>query len=553
MIATGSPYFIWEAKGKAVSILLDLDLVTHLDRAAVEAFFRSRQEVEGVLLGRVEQNPGRGATVIIDAFELQERGALRWRPSTHPDVVGCFRSTGGAQDLDEADHEIIRSCSSDSTFVFLQIRPSHTALTMANFFVLEKGSVVAHDRAQEFPLSREHLEFGNYQRPEPPPARRRMPNWMWVPAILGGAIVFSVVSERLSQDINITPGPELSQPGSALHLKAEKANGRQFRITWDGASPAVLGAERGVLCITDGGAEHRIDLNRQQLANGNALYTPAADDNLLVRLDVFDVANVTSESFRSQPYPVAPVPAVTSPVPEPDRTVQMAIAKTSPPVSTQPKAGTPKPVQTAKITPGSGVPETRTVPVAPPPAQSTAPLTPAPVVAAAPPVTKPHEITPALAPAPSPVVMPAASVTVEETGENALRKAFRVIPGLRKLDKRREADYVAAVPLKQAAPTPPPSLRGELSEDVVVAVRVSIDTDGYVSRADLTGADVDSRLAELALNAARQWRFQPAHVDAKPTASKMLLRFRFRATPAVPKEGPKIANRLAVNDAKLGR
>jgi len=57
---TGSPYFIWEAKDKAVSVLLDLDLVTHLDRTVVEAFFRSRQEVEGLLLGHVEQATGRG-------------------------------------------------------------------------------------------------------------------------------------------------------------------------------------------------------------------------------------------------------------------------------------------------------------------------------------------------------------------------------------------------------------------------------------------------------------------------------------------------------------
>jgi len=100
--------------------------------------------------------------------------------------------------LTEADREIIGGCSPESTFVFLQIRPSYTALTMANFFVMEKGSVVVHDRAQEFPLSREHLEFGNYHQAPPVTTRRPPPQWLWIPAVLLGAIIFSVVSQRMS-------------------------------------------------------------------------------------------------------------------------------------------------------------------------------------------------------------------------------------------------------------------------------------------------------------------------------------------------------------------
>jgi hypothetical protein len=298
-----------------VSILLDLDLVTHLDRAVVEAFFRSRQEVEGLLIGHMEQTPARGKTVFIDAFELQERGALRLRPTAHPGVVGGFRSTGGKEGLADADQEIIRGCAPDSTFVFLQIRPSYTALTMANFFVVEKGSVIAHDGSQEFPLSREHLEFGNYHQAAPVTTRRPAPHWLWIPAVLLGAIIFSVVSQRMSQDVSITPSAELSQPAAALQLKAERTNGRQFRITWDGNSPVIVGSERGVLCITDAGAEQRIDLNRQQLANANAVYTSTGSDNLLVRLDVFGVANVISESFRFSPPAASPPPPVAEPAP----------------------------------------------------------------------------------------------------------------------------------------------------------------------------------------------------------------------------------------------
>jgi TonB family protein len=546
---TGSPYFIWEAKEKAVSILLDLDLVTHLDRTVVEAFFRSRQEVEGLLLGHVEQTPGRGTTVFIDAFELQERGALRLRAATHRDVVGGFRSTSGKEVLTEADREIIRGCSPESTFVFLQIRPSHTALTMANFFVLEKGSVVAHDRALEFPLSREHLEFGNYLQAAPIPPRRSAPQWLWIPAVLLGAIIFSVVSQRMSLDAPVTSSIELNQPAAALQLKAEKTNGRQFRITWDRNHPAITGAERGVLCITDGGAEQRIDLNRRQLANANAVYTSTGDGNLIVRLDVFDVANVTSESFRfSQPSAVPP-PQLAASVPVINGNSQPALAKANTTVPAQSRPVQPKAAAALKI----DVPQNVAVASAPAPPPESSPgppvaVNPAPV----PSLSKAHEVgaLPATLP---PIAAPATTVTSEEVAENRFKKAIHVIPGLRKLDKRREGDYVAPVAVQQTMPTISASVRRELGSDIIVPVKVSIDNSGYVSRVDLMNSEVDTRLAEAALNAARQWRFHPARIDEKPAASKVILRFRFHVPAAVSKEGPKIANRLPVSDSQIGR
>jgi protein TonB len=280
------------------------------------------------------------------------------------------------------------------------------------------------------------------------------------------------------------------------------------------------------------------------------MYTSANTENLLVRLDVFDVANVTSESFRSQPNATSPVPANAAGQ-APDQGFPVVVAKNTPAMLTPPKVVTlPRQTQMAKVTQPAfaPAPETRTPePAQTPPsdAATAPPPEPAPAI--------PHEVAAAPKPVPQPVAIPAATVTLEEAGENRLQKAIHVIPGLRKLDKRREADYVAPVPVRQTTPTLPNALRGELTGDVLVSVKVSIDNDGSVSRADLLSNDADGRLTELALNAARQWRFNPARVDTKRTTSKMVLRFRFHPSPAVQKEGPKIANRLAVNDTQLGR
>jgi TonB family protein len=349
----------------------------------------------------------------------------------------------------------------------------------------------------------------------------------------------------MSLDTPVTPSAEISQPAAALQLKAEKTNGRQFRITWDGNNPAITGAERGVLCITDGGAEQRIDLNRRQLANANAVYTSTGDGNLIVRLDVFDVANVISESFRFSPPSTTP-PQLAAPIPVINGTPQPVLAKANVTVPAQSKPAQPKAASPTK----TDVPQNVTVAAAPEPPPQPAPdppvaANPAPVVA----VAKPREVSTL----PVPPVAPATTVTSEEVAENRFKKAMHVIPGLRKLDKRREGDYVAPVAVQQPMPAISASVRRELGSDIVVPVKVSIDTNGYVSRVDLMNSEVDTRLAEASLNAARQWRFHPARVDEKPAATKIILRFRFHVPPAVAKEGPKIANRLPVSDSQIGR
>jgi TonB family protein len=59
-----------------------------------------------------------------------------------------------------------------------------------------------------------------------------------------------------------------------------------------------------------------------------------------------------------------------------------------------------------------------------------------------------------------------------------------------------------------------------------VEVQVTVDETGRVVQAQLrTGIAVDSRFAEAALQAARLWRFEPAHAGEQPIAGERVLRF----------------------------
>jgi TonB family protein len=105
-------------------------------------------------------------------------------------------------------------------------------------------------------------------------------------------------------------------------------------------------------------------------------------------------------------------------------------------------------------------------------------------------------------------------------------------------------------PTPQPAPSPaaPPhstgSSKGEVTERVMpnvaasanrtiqgkvnVTVRVDVDANGAVTNARLESPGHSRYFADKALEAARKWRFKPAHQDGKAVPSTWKLRFQFR-------------------------
>ena len=64
---------------------------------------------------------------------------------------------------------------------------------------------------------------------------------------------------------------------------------------------------------------------------------------------------------------------------------------------------------------------------------------------------------------------------------------------------------------------------------VLVSVRVTVDEAGKVSEAELESPGPSKYFANLALQAARKWRFTPARVDGRAGASAWLLHFQYAA------------------------
>jgi len=65
---------------------------------------------------------------------------------------------------------------------------------------------------------------------------------------------------------------------------------------------------------------------------------------------------------------------------------------------------------------------------------------------------------------------------------------------------------------------------------VVVSVRVAVDPAGAVVGATLDSPGPSRYFANLALQAARGWEFEPPNVDGRDISSEWILRFDFQNT-----------------------
>jgi TonB family protein len=76
-------------------------------------------------------------------------------------------------------------------------------------------------------------------------------------------------------------------------------------------------------------------------------------------------------------------------------------------------------------------------------------------------------------------------------------------------------------------PDVPRKARETIQGKVRVNVRVRVDPSGRVSGAKLDSPGPSKYFSELALKAARRWKFDPAKVDGSNVASQWILRFEF--------------------------
>ncbi len=65
---------------------------------------------------------------------------------------------------------------------------------------------------------------------------------------------------------------------------------------------------------------------------------------------------------------------------------------------------------------------------------------------------------------------------------------------------------------------------------VAVRIRLTVDPGGNVSSATFDSPGPSKYFANLALQAARNWKFKPPQVNGQAVSSTWILRFQFRPT-----------------------
>jgi TonB family protein len=84
--------------------------------------------------------------------------------------------------------------------------------------------------------------------------------------------------------------------------------------------------------------------------------------------------------------------------------------------------------------------------------------------------------------------------------------------------------------LHRALPDVPQDASDTIRGHIRVSVRVSVDPSGNVSNAELDRPGPSRYFANLALDAARNWKFRPAQIEGRAVPSTWLLHFEFART-----------------------
>jgi TonB family protein len=96
--------------------------------------------------------------------------------------------------------------------------------------------------------------------------------------------------------------------------------------------------------------------------------------------------------------------------------------------------------------------------------------------------------------------------------------------------KSSSPDFVPGEVLHRILPEVPSKARQSIHGKVKVSVRVHIDPSGNVTLAELDSAGPSKYFAQLALEAARQWKFATAKAADREVAQEWILRFEFFRT-----------------------
>jgi len=498
-------------------------------------------------------------------------------------AVGFFRShLRKGLYLDEADFSLFQAHFSSPCAVFLSARPEKNGVPTAGFFFWEEETLQRRSSYATFPLDRERLQAGAY--PLLPGAfghepKTATPKTTFLPvspavtarptarasarpaetrtmyAVLGAVLILgALVSAAWMHYRDRAPQEDSSV---ALNIARE---GKALRLNWNTSAPAVEHANRALLLISDGAKQRRLELDPAQLKSGTYVYTPDSPD-VNFRLDLLKVTPQGTESVRyiaekeahepamTPPVTPPPTPAATPsrvPVGEPssaDRAIPDSRHSTtrnpSPHVrmAQVPKSAVSQQREPAKqAAPQQSAPEQvakLSTPDLTPPAPITAPAFSAPVPP--PSVTQQQEV-----PAPPPQQttirpsrprpQPSVSISTEPVAPPKYQALMEKVPLVRTLQRNRYKageGFVVARPIRESTPRVPARIARELPGNWRVHLKLNVDSYGRVRDVELM-SEADERLVNIAVDAVRQWRFEPARLHDRPVSSDLVVTLHFR-------------------------
>ncbi|HLJ49422.1 MAG TPA: energy transducer TonB [Bryobacteraceae bacterium] len=512
-------------------------------------------EIGGILLGRSEPGDSADRRLIIvndyipfesehargTAFTLSAQDKDKFKrllrlqagQGNHP--IGFFRThLRKGLYLDEADFSLVQEFFSSPENVVLLARPERTGPPLGGFFFWEEGSLNRQSTYLTFPLSQKELEESGFSllhgmpedvhshvvaaAPKPKPNKAR-----FAYAGLAAALVLVPLTAWLAE--RVSAHKEQAPPLLSVHQE-----GQDLRLSWDAHVASVRNSNSGTLWIADGSQERRVDLSPQLLRAGSYLYHPQTAD-VMFRMTLAKVAEQGSESIEFVgDHTVTPVSA-----PPP-----VEIAKASPlaplrkPVNNSsdddadddsPPVRVSKPVQV------------QAQPVQSPPSQQPQQQPqqpPAQVAATVPPPSAPPQQAPPPAPKDDRLVQrtrpeSTVSVTTQPVEPGRYQQLVQKMPLIRRLQSRsyRGGDeYTPPRVAHEVPPRVPASVARSLHGDSDVEFRVKVDKQGRV-RSIETLTRGDGRLIDIAADAVREWRFEPARLRGRPVSSEIYTNLRF--------------------------
>jgi len=321
------------------------------------------------------------------------------------------------------------------------------------------------------------------------------------------ALVVMVTAAIILAGFMLWRRPAIVVSSGPLGLSARVTEGGLI-LSWNRSSSALQQSQSGTLTVRDGGILQQILFNRDELLRGSVLYMPRSgkvdfrlevssssgyhNDEFLAVVTASTPASESTGSFQPIPEPPKPQsqpeslpsPAITNP--------QRVLAKTSAAFA----PGAP-PVADDRDRTGALHSENLRIPLSEP--LASAGKTEIPAV--------PAILTPVLVPGgQAPEVAPGSAAEL-------------VAP----------INFIGPVPVRRVRPTLPIQLQSLADSKVSIDVRVEINAAGDVTQATPveTATAAQRLLAPQAVQAARQWKFQPARKNGQPVETESILRFDF--------------------------